>query len=161
MEPIATVPNVVDPTSWSIPGRIGIAAFWCVAMLLGSAGPALAEIPGTLHLNEFVGEADSWDVKSTLVYGTSGAILVDSQFRISRAKKLRDEIAATGRHLKAIIVTHPDYDHYIGTAVLRERFPETPTYMTADALEEFKRTSGDALSAKKKSIRTGMQWDPL
>ena len=159
MDPIAAVANV-DPTSWSIPGRIGIAAFWWVAMLLGSAGPGLAATPETLYLNVFAGKADSWDVTSTLVYGTSEAILVDSQFRISQAKKLSDEIAATGRHLKAIIITHPDYDH-IGTAVLHERFPETPIYMTADALEEFKRPSGDALSAKKKSIRAGLQWDPL
>ena len=138
MDPIAAVPNV-DPTSWSIPGRIGIAALWWVAMLLGSAGPAPAATPETLHLNVFADEADSWDVTSTLVYGTSEAILVDTQFRISQAKKLSDESAATGRHLKAIIITHPDYDHYIGTAVLHERFPETSIYMTADALEEFKR----------------------
>jgi len=131
MDPIATVPNV-DPAT-----------------------------PETLHLNVFVGEADCWDVTSTLVYGTSEAILVGIQFRISQAKKLSDEIAATGRHLKAIIIIHPDYDLYIGTAVLHERFPEAPIYMTADAPKEFKRPSGDTLSAKKKSIRAGMQWDPL
>jgi glyoxylase-like metal-dependent hydrolase (beta-lactamase superfamily II) len=33
--------------------------------------------------------------------------------------------------------------------VLRERFPDTPVYMTAAALEEFRRTSGAALAAKK------------
>jgi len=62
--------------------------------------------------------ADSWDVTSTLIYGKSEAILVDCQFRISQAKKLADQVAARGRRLKAIIVTHPDNDHYIGTAAL-------------------------------------------
>ena len=57
------------------------------------------------------------------------------QFRISQAKKLADQVAARGRRLKAIIVTHPDSDHYIGTAVLRERFPDTPIYLTAAALD--------------------------
>ena len=105
----------------------------------------------TLHLAVFIGAADSWDVTSTLIYGKSEAILVDCQFRISQAKKLADQVAAMGRRLKAIIITHPDNDHYIGTAVLRERFPDTPIYMTAAALEEFRRTSGAALASKKAS----------
>jgi glyoxylase-like metal-dependent hydrolase (beta-lactamase superfamily II) len=105
----------------------------------------------TLHLDVFIGAADSWDVTSTLIYGKSEAILVDCQFRISQAKKLADQVAARGRRLKAIIITHPDNDHYIGTAVLRERFPDTPIYMTAAALEEFRRTSGAALAAMKAS----------
>jgi glyoxylase-like metal-dependent hydrolase (beta-lactamase superfamily II) len=103
----------------------------------------------TLHLDVFIGEADSWDVTSTLIYGKTEAILVDCQFRISQAKKLADQVAARGRRLKAIIVTHPDNDHYIGTAVLRERFPDTPIYMIGAALEEFRRTSGAALAAKR------------
>jgi glyoxylase-like metal-dependent hydrolase (beta-lactamase superfamily II) len=65
--------------------------------------------------------ADSWDVTSTLIYGKSEAILVDSQFRISQAKKLADQVAARGRRLKAIIITHPDNDHCIGTASADER----------------------------------------
>ena len=134
MNPIAAVPSA-DPTSWSIHGRIGIAAFWWVTMLLGSAAPALAATPETLHLNVFAGEADSWDVTSTLVYGTSEAILVDSQFRISQAKKLSDEIAATGRHLKALIITHPDYDHYNYPSRLR------PLYRHGRASRAFPRDS--------------------
>jgi glyoxylase-like metal-dependent hydrolase (beta-lactamase superfamily II) len=105
----------------------------------------------TLHLDVFTGEADSWDVTSTLIYGKSEAILVDCQFRISQAKKLADQVAARGRRLKAIVITHPDNDHYIGTSVLRGRSPIRPIYMTAAALEKFRRTSGAALAAKKAS----------
>jgi glyoxylase-like metal-dependent hydrolase (beta-lactamase superfamily II) len=125
--------------------------FWSAAILLSPGERAFAATPDTLHLGVFVGMANSWDVTSTLIYGKSEAILVDSQFRRSQAKKLSDLIVATGRHLKAIIITHPDYDHYTGTAVLHERFPETPIYRTADALEEFKRTSNTALNATKAS----------
>jgi glyoxylase-like metal-dependent hydrolase (beta-lactamase superfamily II) len=97
----------------------------------------------------FIGEADSWDVTSTLIYGKTESILVDSQFRISQATNLADQIAATGTHLKAIIITHPDEDHYIGTAILHQRFPDTPIYMTEAALEEFHRTSAKFLAAIK------------
>src|SRR5271155_5622234 len=80
----------------------------------------LAATPEPLHLEVFTGDENSWGVTSTLIYGETEAILVDSQFRISQAKKLADRVAATGRRLKGIIVTHPDFDHYIGTAVLHE-----------------------------------------
>jgi hypothetical protein len=35
--------------------------------------------------------------------------------------------------------------------VLHERFPDTPIYMTADALEQFKRMSGEELARNKAS----------
>ena len=123
----------------------------CATMMVSASQTTLAAPRETLQLDVFIGEADSWNVTSTLIYGKSEAILVDSQFRISQAKKLGDQVAARGRRLKAIIITHPDYDHYIGTAVLHERFPDTPIYMTADALEEFKLTSGEELAKKKAS----------
>jgi glyoxylase-like metal-dependent hydrolase (beta-lactamase superfamily II) len=127
-----------------------IAIASCMAALIaGATNTAFAATPENLHLQVFIGEADSWDVTSTLIYGKTESILVDSQFRISQATKLADQIAATGTHLKAIIITHPDYDHYIGTAVLHERFPDAPIYMTAAALEEFNRTSATYLAGKK------------
>jgi glyoxylase-like metal-dependent hydrolase (beta-lactamase superfamily II) len=110
---------------------------------------ALAASPDKLHLDVFVG-ADSWNVTSTLIYGKSEAILVDGQLRISQAKKLADQIAARGRRLKGIITTHPDEDHYFGIAVLHERFPDTPIYMTAAALEQFKSTSSKYLAGFRK-----------
>ena len=134
--------------------RLRTAAAIVFSLSLGSGltwqvQPALAAAPKPLHLEVFTGDEDSWGVTSTLIYGKTEAILVDSQFRISQAKKLADRVAATGRHLKAIIITHPDDDHYLGTAVLHERFPHVPIYMTAAALEEFKRTSGEYLAMQR------------
>jgi hypothetical protein len=62
----------------------------------------------TLHPDVFIGEADSWDVTSTLIYGKSEAILVDCRFRISQAKKLAEQVVARGWRFKTIIVTCPD-----------------------------------------------------
>lgn len=113
----------------------------CATIMVSAEQETFAKPNETLHLDVFLGEADSWDVTSTLIYGTSEAILVDTQLRISQAKKLADQIAATGTRLKAIVITHPDEDHYFGTAVLHERFPDTPIYMTDAALERFKSVS--------------------
>ena len=122
----------------------------CATMMVSALHTIFAAPPETLHLDVFIGEADSWNVTSTLIYGKSEAILVDSRFRISQAKKLADQVAARGRRLKAIIITHPDEDHYFGTAVLHERFLDTPIYMTAAALEHFKGTSSEYLAYFKK-----------
>lgn len=137
--------------NWSLRRCAAFTVACCATMMVSARQGAFAASPETLHLNVFTGNDDSWGFTPTLIYGKSEAMLVDSQFRISQAKKLADQVAATGRHLKAIIITHPDYDHYIGTAVLHEQFPDTPIYMTAAALEEFKRTSGEELAAKKAS----------
>jgi len=85
---------------------VAITVVCCAAMMVCARPDAFAAPPEMLHLDVFIGEADSWGVTSTLIYGKSEAILVDSQLRISQAKKLADQVAATGRRLKAIIITH-------------------------------------------------------
>jgi glyoxylase-like metal-dependent hydrolase (beta-lactamase superfamily II) len=135
--------------------RFQAAAAIILALFLGARLPwlspsALAASPAPLHLEVFTGDEDSWGVTSTLIYGETESILIDSQFRNSQARKLADMIAAKGRRLKGIIITHPDDDHYIGIAVLHERFPDAPIYMTPAALDQFKRTSSDDLAAQRK-----------
>ncbi|HJW31634.1 MAG TPA: MBL fold metallo-hydrolase, partial [Saprospiraceae bacterium] len=104
-----------------------------------SAAQSYASTP--IHCEVYVADTNSYCVTSTLISGAREAILVDVQFRKSEAIKLADRIAATGKQLKAIIISHPDDDHYLCMAVFRERFPNTPIYMSAAALQEFRRTS--------------------
>ena len=73
--------------------------------------------------------------------GPKEALLFDTQYHLADARRLADRIAASGKHLKAIILSHPDHDHFAGAAAIVERFPGTPVYMTAKALEEYKRTA--------------------
>jgi glyoxylase-like metal-dependent hydrolase (beta-lactamase superfamily II) len=94
-----------------------------------------------LHFEVFVADTNSYSVTSTLISGEKEAILVDVQFRMSEAVKLADRITATGKQLKAIIISHPDDDHYLCMSVFRQRFPNTPIYMSKAGLSVFKRTS--------------------
>jgi len=105
-----------------------------LALLLGSA-EARAQ---RLRLIQFTSDTSAFHVGSTLVLGPTEALLVDAQFHWSDAKREADSIAATGTHLKAIFITHGDEDHYLGAAAFVERFPGTPVYMTAAAIEENK-----------------------
>jgi glyoxylase-like metal-dependent hydrolase (beta-lactamase superfamily II) len=100
----------------------------------------------------FVGDEASYNVTSTLIYGETEGFVVDSEFHLSQARKWAEQIAAHKVHLKAIFITHPDEDHYFGMAALHERFPETPIYMTATALDEYQRTMPKFLEGFKKRL---------
>lgn len=120
-----------------------------IALVAGlvAAPPAVAQ----LQLEVFTADSNGFSVTSTIVYGRTEAILVDAQFRLSDAGKLADRIAATGRRLKAIIITHAHPDHYFGLAVLVQRFPGVPAYISPAGLAEFNRAVGPKIA----------QWAPV
>jgi glyoxylase-like metal-dependent hydrolase (beta-lactamase superfamily II) len=106
-----------------------------------------------LHLAQYPSnDTAAYNVNSTLIVGPTEAILVDAQLRRSDAEKEAAAIAALGTHLKAIVITHPDEDHYLGAASFVQRFPGTPVYMTAAAIEEYKKTSQQFFDGMKKQM---------
>ena len=102
-----------------------------------------------LHIEEVGADSTGFDVVSTLIVGPTEVLLWDAQYHVSDATRVADRIAATGKRLKAIVISHPDHDHYMGTAVIVQRFPGTPVYMTAAALAEFKRTAFQSFGGEK------------
>jgi glyoxylase-like metal-dependent hydrolase (beta-lactamase superfamily II) len=116
---------------------------------LGLAPGARPPHRAPLRLEEVGADSTAFDVTATLVIGPTEVLLWDAQYHVSDAKRLADRVAATGKHLKAIVISHPDHDHYFGAAVLVERFPGTPVYLTPAALEEYQRTAAGALAAEK------------
>ena len=108
-----------------------------MACTFGGGPTAGAESP-PLALEVYTADTQGVGVTSTLIYGEHEAILVDTQFRVGDAERLADRIAAKGRRLKAILVTHPHFDHFYGTSVLLKRFPGTPVYASASDVEYIK-----------------------
>lgn len=129
--------------------RVVLRAAVALASLIGSQipTPALAA-PGKLALDVYTAAPAAFGVTSTLIYGPTEAVLVDAQFTNSDARKLADRIAvvAPGRRLKAIVITHPHPDHYFGTAVLHERFPEAPIFMSAAGIADWRTTVAGKLA---------------
>jgi len=76
-------------------------------------------------------------VVSSLIVGPSELILWDAQNTVSDGRRLADEIAATGKHLKAIVFSHADHDHFMGAMEVLSRFPGTPVYMTRSGLADY------------------------
>ena len=128
-------------------------AFYTVRSARGS-DHVLSVSRDSLHLDVYVSQDGRWNVTSTIIYGRTESILVDAQYLKSDAVRLADRVAATNTKLKAIIITHPHEDHYLGLETLHNRFPDTPIYINAPGLEAFKRWFQREIDAIKKSHPT-------
>jgi glyoxylase-like metal-dependent hydrolase (beta-lactamase superfamily II) len=62
-------------------------------------------------------------LSSTLIAGSNSAVLVDAPITTTQAAALADKIAATGKSLTSIYITHGHPDHWFGASVLLDRFP--------------------------------------
>jgi glyoxylase-like metal-dependent hydrolase (beta-lactamase superfamily II) len=90
---------------------------------------------------EIVGsDSTAFNVVAAIISGPTEALLWDAQYHVADAQKVAARIAASGKRLKAIIISHPDHDHFAGAAAIVNRFPGTPVYMTSAALAEFQKT---------------------
>ncbi|MEM6896637.1 MAG: MBL fold metallo-hydrolase [Pseudomonadota bacterium] len=87
-----------------------------LAPSLAAAAPSAAEV--------FNGSALAEYVASTLIVGEESLVVIDAQFAKADAVLLADQIAATGKRLDTVFLTHIHPDHIMGTSVLRARFPE-------------------------------------
>jgi glyoxylase-like metal-dependent hydrolase (beta-lactamase superfamily II) len=78
----------------------------------------------------------TWVANSaTLIQGERDAVLVDTFLTREQSARLADEIAATGKNLTYIYVTHGHGDHCFGINVLKQRFPAARAVATAAVVE--------------------------
>ena len=125
------------------------AAAAIAAMLFHHPSAESASVAPKLRIEQVGADSNSFNVLASIITGPTEAILWDAQYHLADARRLADRIAASGKKLKAVIISHPDHDHFAGAAAIVERFPGTPVYMTAKALEEYKRTAPPAFRSEK------------
>src|SRR5207253_3379380 len=111
-------------------------------LMLASSLLAFAPPRKTSKLSiEIVGsDSTAFNVIAAIISGPTEALLWDAQYHVADAQKVAARIAESGKRLKAIIISHPDHDHFAGAAAIVSRFPGTPVYMTSAALAEFRKT---------------------
>ena len=63
-------------------------------------------------------------VDSTVLIGEDTALLVDAQINRANAEALANVIAATGKRLETVFITHFHPDHVLGLGVILDRFPD-------------------------------------
>jgi len=80
------------------------------------------------------GETRFQAMASTLIHGRRDAVLVDAFMTVAQANALADWIAAKGKNLTAIYLTHGHGDHWFGLGTLLRRFPRARAVATPDAV---------------------------
>src|SRR5207249_10724012 len=72
---------------------------------------------------------------STLIYVVRDAVLVDTFMTVKQANALADWIAAKGKNLTTIYITHGHGDHWFGIGTLLERFPNAKAVATPNVVK--------------------------
>jgi len=82
----------------------------------------------------------SWvPTSATLIFGQRDAVLVDAFLTIEQAAALVEWVAASGRNLTTIYITHGHGDHFFGLGALLNRFPEARAVATPDVVGTMRR----------------------
>ena len=72
---------------------------------------------------------------ATLVHGERDAVLVDTFLTIEQSDALVKWVAASGKNLTTIYVTHGHGDHFFGLAALLDRFPGARAVATSGVVK--------------------------
>jgi glyoxylase-like metal-dependent hydrolase (beta-lactamase superfamily II) len=72
---------------------------------------------------------------ATLIYGKRDAVLVDAFLTVEQARALVEWVAASGKKLTTIYITHGHGDHFFGVGALLDRFPNAKAVATPKVLK--------------------------
>jgi glyoxylase-like metal-dependent hydrolase (beta-lactamase superfamily II) len=78
-------------------------------------------------------------ITATLISGERDAVLVDPLMTIEQGRALAEWVAASGKNLTTVYITHGHGDHWFGLGVIRERYPEVRAVATARVVEDMHR----------------------
>ncbi len=102
----------------------------------------------TIDLPPGITQAYFQAIASTLIYGARDAVLVDAFMTVKQANALANWIAAKGKNLTTIYITHGHGDHWFGVGTLLERFPNARAMATPDAVKVMRENSSPEFLAK-------------
>ena len=72
---------------------------------------------------------------ATLIYGIRDAVLADAFMTVEQAHALSGWVAASGKNLTTIYITHGHGDHWFGISTLLERFSNAKPVATPDVVK--------------------------
>src|SRR6202046_3616303 len=75
---------------------------------------------------------------ATLIYGERDAVLVDAFLTVEQAHAAVEWVAASGKNLTTIYVTHGHGDHFFGIGALQDRFPNARAVAMPDVVKSMR-----------------------
>jgi glyoxylase-like metal-dependent hydrolase (beta-lactamase superfamily II) len=78
-------------------------------------------------------------ITATLITGERDAVLVDALMTAEQAARLADWVAASGKNLTTVFVTHGHGDHWFGLGTLLDRFPRARAVATPAVVEQMEK----------------------
>jgi glyoxylase-like metal-dependent hydrolase (beta-lactamase superfamily II) len=84
---------------------------------------------------------------ATLIYGKRDAVLVDAFLTVEQANALVEWVAATGKNLTTIYVTHGHGDHFFGIGAVLDRFPNARAVATPDVVKVMRKQASPEVVA--------------
>jgi glyoxylase-like metal-dependent hydrolase (beta-lactamase superfamily II) len=92
------------------------------------------------------GERPHWSPLShTLIHGPTEAVIVDPPITVAQTSALAEWIAAFGKRLAYVYITHWHADHWLGTSELATRFPGVTVYATEATITRMARATPDGV----------------
>ena len=80
-------------------------------------------------------------ISATLISGERDAVLVDALLTVEQASGLAEWIAARGKKLTDVYITHGHGDHWFGLGTVLDRFPDARAVALPAAIEQMRRGS--------------------
>lgn len=103
-----------------------------LASLVACGEPRPVAPPNAPRIEQVASPAEGIFANAYLVETGDGIVLIDTTLRVSDASTLRARIAAVGKPLLGVLLTHGHPDHYNGTAIVTAG-REVPVIATHDA----------------------------
>src|SRR5258708_39318905 len=95
------------------------------------------------------GDHQMWSpISSTLIYGSTEAVLTDPPITSKQTEALADWVESFGKKLSSIYITHGHGDHWFGTKPLTEPFPGVSVYATEGTLDVMRQNASDGVPTR-------------
>lgn len=91
----------------------------------------MAADSNALTFDVYNADGNSFYVTSTLIYGESDAMVIDTGFTKADALRIAAKVYDSGKELKTIFISQADPDYYFGAEVLHDLFPDAKIITTA------------------------------
>lgn len=81
----------------------------------------------------------SWSpISATLISGERDAVLVDALLTVGQANDLAEWVAAHGKNLTSLYITHGHGDHWFGLGTVLDRFPNARAFALPAVIEQMR-----------------------